>query len=180
MEYTLETARRLAEQLRAIPAKDPFQRRLDKQAIVRELAQEIVAPVDELLGWWIDTYLAKSAGYDRAIGTIRKHLIGSKLGRRHLVDVRPGKIEVFLQEKVDVCAPAEEGFAGAPTISRPPPLPRAIADATPMCWLALQLSCPDAVRGSRAGPRHWSRPPSRANGVSRNDVRWSSCTKRRT
>ena len=61
--------------------------------------------VDELLGWWTDTYLAKSAGYDRAIGTIRKHLIGSKLGRRHLVEITPGKIEVFLQEKVDVCAP---------------------------------------------------------------------------
>jgi hypothetical protein len=43
MEYTLETARHLAEQLRAIPAKDPSQRRLDKQAVVKELAQEIVA-----------------------------------------------------------------------------------------------------------------------------------------
>jgi len=43
MEYTLETARRLAEELRAIPAKDPSQRRLDKQAMVRELAQELIA-----------------------------------------------------------------------------------------------------------------------------------------
>src|SRR3954464_11326637 len=43
MEYTLESARRLAEDLRAIPAKDPSQRRLDKQAMVRELAQELVA-----------------------------------------------------------------------------------------------------------------------------------------
>jgi hypothetical protein len=43
MEYTLETARRLAEDLRAIPPKDPAQRRLDKQGMVRELAAEIVA-----------------------------------------------------------------------------------------------------------------------------------------
>ena len=43
MDYTLETARHLAEELRAIPAKDPSQRRLDKQAMVRELAQEIIA-----------------------------------------------------------------------------------------------------------------------------------------
>ena len=43
MEYTLESARRLAEELRAIPAKDPAQRRLDKQAMVKELAEELTA-----------------------------------------------------------------------------------------------------------------------------------------
>jgi hypothetical protein len=43
MEYTLESTRRLAEELRAIPPKDPAQRRLDKQAVVRELAEEIIA-----------------------------------------------------------------------------------------------------------------------------------------
>jgi hypothetical protein len=43
MEYTLETATHLAEELRAMPAKDPSQRRLDKQSIVRHLAQEITA-----------------------------------------------------------------------------------------------------------------------------------------
>ena len=43
MEYTIETARRLADELRAIPAKDPSQRRLDKQAMVRELAKELIA-----------------------------------------------------------------------------------------------------------------------------------------
>ncbi len=43
MDYTLETARRLAEELRAIPAKDPSQRRLDKQAMVKELARELIA-----------------------------------------------------------------------------------------------------------------------------------------
>ena len=43
MDYTLESAERMAEKLRAIPAKDPSQRRLDKQGMVRHLASEILA-----------------------------------------------------------------------------------------------------------------------------------------
>jgi hypothetical protein len=43
MDYTLERAERMAEKLRAIPAKDPSQRRLDKQGMVRHLASEILA-----------------------------------------------------------------------------------------------------------------------------------------
>jgi hypothetical protein len=43
MEFTLESANRLAEELRAIPPKDPSQRKLDKQGLVRHLADEIVA-----------------------------------------------------------------------------------------------------------------------------------------
>ena len=61
--------------------------------------------VDALLEWWIDAYLSKSPGYSRAVGTIRKHLIGSKLGRLRLVELTAGKIEAFLQAKVEDCAP---------------------------------------------------------------------------
>jgi integrase len=61
--------------------------------------------VDALLDWWIETYLAKSPGYSRAVGTVRKHLIGSKLGRLRLVELTAGKIESFLQAKVEICAP---------------------------------------------------------------------------
>ena len=43
MDYTLESADRIAETLRAIPAKDPSKRRLDKQGMVRHVAPEIVA-----------------------------------------------------------------------------------------------------------------------------------------
>ena len=43
MEYTLEAARQLAEELRAIPPKDPSKRRLDKQGMVKELTDEIIA-----------------------------------------------------------------------------------------------------------------------------------------
>lgn len=31
--------------------------------------------VDDLLDWWVAAYLAKSPGFNRAIGTVRKHLM---------------------------------------------------------------------------------------------------------
>jgi hypothetical protein len=43
MDYTVESANRLAAELRAIPPKNPAQRRLDKQGMVRLLAEEIIA-----------------------------------------------------------------------------------------------------------------------------------------
>ena len=43
IDYTVEGANRLAEELRAIPAKDPAKRKLDKQGMVSLLAAEIVA-----------------------------------------------------------------------------------------------------------------------------------------
>ena len=43
IDYTVEGANRLAEELRAIPAKDPAKRKLDKQGMVRLLAGELIA-----------------------------------------------------------------------------------------------------------------------------------------
>jgi hypothetical protein len=43
MEYTLELAERLVENLRAMPPKDPSKRRLDKQGLVKHLAEEIAS-----------------------------------------------------------------------------------------------------------------------------------------
>jgi hypothetical protein len=43
MDYTVESADRLAQELRAIPPKDPAKRKLDKQGMVKILAQEIIA-----------------------------------------------------------------------------------------------------------------------------------------
>ena len=60
MEYTIETARRLADELRAIPAKDPSQRRLDKQAMVRELAKELIALQQR--GYTIEEVAGSSSG----------------------------------------------------------------------------------------------------------------------
>ena len=43
IEYTVERANRMAEELRAIPAKDPAKRKLDKQGMVSLLASELIA-----------------------------------------------------------------------------------------------------------------------------------------
>ena len=43
IDYTVEGANRLAEELRAIPPKDPAKRKLDKQGMVSLLASELVA-----------------------------------------------------------------------------------------------------------------------------------------
>jgi len=61
--------------------------------------------VDELVEWWVATYLSKSPGFRRCVGTVRKHLIGSRLGRLRLVELTPGKVEAFLQDKVGSCSP---------------------------------------------------------------------------
>jgi hypothetical protein len=43
IEYTVESANWLIAEMRAIPAKDPAQRKLDKQTMVSLLASELVA-----------------------------------------------------------------------------------------------------------------------------------------
>ena len=45
------------------------------------------------------TFLAKKASYGPCIGTIRKHLIGSSLGARRLVEIAAGHVEAFLEAK---------------------------------------------------------------------------------
>jgi integrase len=61
--------------------------------------------LDELLEWWMREYLSRSASYKRCLGTIRKHLIGSDLGRLMLVEVTAGRVEQFLQAKSDEVGP---------------------------------------------------------------------------
>ena len=41
----------------------------------------------------------RKVSYAQCIGTIRKHIIGSTLGARRLVDVTAGHVEAFLEEK---------------------------------------------------------------------------------
>ena len=55
--------------------------------------------VDDLIGWWAEKFLKRKVSYGPCIGTIRKHLVGSGLGARRLVDVTAGDVEVFLEEK---------------------------------------------------------------------------------
>ena len=56
--------------------------------------------VDELMEWWIDKFLRK-AGSSTGESSIRKHIIGSRLGQFTLAEVTPGKVDLFLTEKED-------------------------------------------------------------------------------
>src|SRR2546423_3358706 len=61
--------------------------------------------LDDLLEWWTSTYLCHAPSYKRSVGTIRKHLIGSDLGRSALTAVTSGAIEAFLQSKAGESSP---------------------------------------------------------------------------
>jgi integrase len=56
--------------------------------------------IDALMAWWIDTFLRRAAS-DTGATSIRKHIIGSPLGKVRLTDVTPGKIDFFLVGKED-------------------------------------------------------------------------------
>jgi integrase len=55
--------------------------------------------VDELIEWWAEKSLKRKVSYGPCIGTIRKHLVGSRLGGLRLVEVTAGDIEALLEEK---------------------------------------------------------------------------------
>ena len=78
MDYTLETAEQIAEKLRATPAKDPSQRRLDKQGMVRRLASEILALQQR--GYTLEEVAESLRGYglDIATPTLENYLQRAK------------------------------------------------------------------------------------------------------
>jgi integrase len=71
----------------------------------QQLGLEPLSPLNgggtfgELVSWWVDTYLARSPSYKRAIGTIRKHILESELGNTPASAIESSTIEVFLQSK---------------------------------------------------------------------------------
>jgi integrase len=88
---TKTEARRLAEDL---------ERRNERQAQGLELPElpDGGGTIDELMEWWIEKFLRK-AGSDTGESSIRKHIIGSGLGKLRLAEVTPGKVDLFLSEK---------------------------------------------------------------------------------
>jgi len=95
---TKTEARRMAEDL---------ERKSERQ----RLGLEELPPEDrggtlaELLEWWLETYSTGSPSHERNVYSVRRHLTDSELGRVRLVDLSPGKIETFLQEKGKELAP---------------------------------------------------------------------------
>ena len=55
--------------------------------------------LEELLQWWIAEYFRGAPSFEKSIGTVRRHLLGSELSRLRLVEVTPGRIESFLQSR---------------------------------------------------------------------------------
>lgn len=88
---TKTEARRLA---------DGLERRAERQAHGLEPRDvpDGGGTVDALMEWWIEKFLRK-AGLDTGESSIRKHIIGSPLGSLRLIEVTPGKVDLFLSEK---------------------------------------------------------------------------------
>jgi hypothetical protein len=122
MDYTLAAARRLAEELRAIPAKDPSQRRLDKQGMVRELAEELIAL--QKRGYTMEEIAEslRGRGLDITTLTLKNYLQRAKDGGRKSKKARrpPGPARVG----------AKEGQA-TPASSVPPVAERAAHESGP-------------------------------------------------
>jgi hypothetical protein len=122
MEYTLELAERLAKELHAIPPKDPSKRRLDKQALVKHLAEEIASLQQR--GYTIEEVAESLRGHGLDITTTTlKNYLQRARGRR----VKPRKVQ----------RPSERPRAGAkagqatPASAAPPVPGKAPPDSRP-------------------------------------------------
>jgi hypothetical protein len=78
IDYTVESANRMAEALRAIPPKDPAKRKLDKQGMVRLLAGELVALQQR--GYTIEEVAEslRGRGFDITTPTLKNYLQRAK------------------------------------------------------------------------------------------------------
>jgi integrase len=59
----------------------------------------------ELLDWWLDTYVRRTTSFERTRAAVERNILSSEIAGLRLVDVTPGKIEVFLQAQSDRLGP---------------------------------------------------------------------------
>ena len=59
----------------------------------------------ELLRWWLDTYSRPLASHKTNESAIRVHFLGSDLASLPLTAVTPGRVELFLQQKLSQVSP---------------------------------------------------------------------------
>lgn len=59
----------------------------------------------ELFEWWLTTYSAGTPSHQRNAYSIHRHLTGSEMGGVRLVELTPGRLEAFLQQKSRSLAP---------------------------------------------------------------------------
>jgi integrase len=103
-------ARRMAEDL---------ERKAERQRLGLEAAPAADGggTVDALLDWWLETYSAGAPAHASNVSYVRKHLIGSELGKLRLVDLRSGDIETFLQRKSRGTPADDEGPLAPQTVN---------------------------------------------------------------
>jgi hypothetical protein len=53
----------------------------------------------DLLTWWMEHRLRRTRAYRQCAGTVRRHLLASKLARLAPAEITPGKVEDFLSAK---------------------------------------------------------------------------------
>ena len=84
---------------------------LDRQQERQRLGLEPLPPEDgggsvrDLLLWWLETYSKAAPSHEKNVYTIEKHFLQSSLADLRLVQLAPGHIESFLQDRAETHSP---------------------------------------------------------------------------
>ncbi len=84
---------------------------VDRQQERQRLRLEPLPPDDgggtlaDLLQWWLKTYSQHSPSHERNICSVAKHFLRAPIAELRLMDVTPGVIETFLQDKAETHSP---------------------------------------------------------------------------
>jgi integrase len=57
------------------------------------------ATFGDLMNWWLDHRLCKTRSYRQCAGTVRRHILGSRLAKLAPAEITPGKVDDFLSMK---------------------------------------------------------------------------------
>jgi len=95
---TKTEARRLAEELERKSERQRF-------GIEERPPEDGGGTVAQLMEWWLEKYSAGRPTHERNCYSIRRHFIGSELAPVRLVELTPGRVETFLQDKGRELAP---------------------------------------------------------------------------
>lgn len=98
----------------------PARTRAEAKPLLREIEERVYRQVRGLLPltmnpegwtvaglmrWWLETYSSQCKSHAKNEGTIRAHLLSSKISTRRLEEVGPGDVEALLAEKDRELAP---------------------------------------------------------------------------
>ena len=95
--YTLEQAKEIADGLRALPAKDPSQLRLDKQAVVRHVADEIAALRKRGYGLEEVAGMLTAGGFEITTPTLKNYLQRARKADKEAAKARRAAMPLVLR-----------------------------------------------------------------------------------